>query len=82
MLVNGDIYETKNNSIINETSENKPQAPGRGKPKIITKKQIPPLHPPTKPETLLLKLTRSGIYPSISAIKSLWVGRSERDKEN
>ena len=40
-LWNGDSYETKNNSIINETSENKPQAPGRGKPKIITKKQIP-----------------------------------------
>ena len=46
-----------------------------GKPKVL-----PPLptNPPTKPETLLLKLIRSGIYPSISPIKSLWVGRLEK----
>ena len=46
--------------------------PVPGKPKV-TKNTTPP-----PPETLLVKLIRSGIYPSISPIKSVWVGRLER----
>ena len=53
-------------------------------PKINLKLQdmanlkYPPTPKLTKPETPLLKLIRSGIYPSISPIKSSWVGRLEK----